>query len=64
MRLEIRDRTRNKSKSLRPTEVRLLAAVAAATVVFGVYVFLFERDLGAGILKAMFGLSGGSTAGG
>jgi hypothetical protein len=64
LRLEIRDWTKNERKSLRPLEVRLLAAVAAATVVFGVYVFFFERDLGAGLLKAMFGLSGGSTAGG
>ncbi|HMK88014.1 MAG TPA: hypothetical protein VK446_00055 [Methylocystis sp.] len=42
----------------------LLAAAVGLTVIFVLYVTLFERDWGLGLLKATFGLSGGTTAGG
>jgi len=60
----MRDAPNKERKSPGRVEAMLLIAVAAAAILFGMYVFLFERDLGAGLLKAMFGLSGGSTAGG
>jgi hypothetical protein len=40
-----------------------LAAMAAAVLVF-VYLWVAERDFGRDLLRALFGLSGGTTAGG
>ena len=57
-------RAKRAGKPLRRAEVLLLAAAVGLTVIFVLYVTLFERDWGLGLLKATFGLSGGTTAGG
>ena len=49
---------------MKAMERGLIFAVAGVTAAFVVYVFLFEREWGVGLLKAVFGLSGGTTVGG
>lgn len=59
-----RDAAKGEGKPPQRVELLFLAAVAGAALLFCLYVLAFERDLGVGLLKAMFGLSGGTTAGG
>ena len=51
-------------KLLWQAERLLLASIVGLALLFCLYVFLFEQELAVGLLKAMFGLSGGTTAGG
>jgi hypothetical protein len=45
-------------------ERMMIYAAAAAIAAFGAFLVLFEKEWGAGLLRALLGLSGGATAGG
>jgi len=59
-----RDAAKPEGKPLRRGEILLLGAITGLALAFCLYVFAFEKDLGVNLLKALFGLSGGTTAGG